>query len=178
MGELHVIDVPVLLYRGYRVFKAREKDAEAYSLYRKKLNEETNGFADAICESFYFELITDVEGSPSKEFWLVRKGQDIVGEIYISSLYKNEEAYINFIGVLKAHREIGLGAVLLGAASELAVRKNCRNITLSVEKSMPELLKWYGKHGYRESHRNSEMFHMVKPLEKNTELKWFRYKIV
>lgn len=177
MGDAIKIDIPILLFKGYRVMKAREKDSSSYSEYRNILAEETNGFGAPVDEKLFLGIHTECKDNPSKEFWLVWKGQELIGELYLRDLKEGEEAYISFIAVLKKYRNNGIGSVLLEAAGELSIKKKCRNITLAVEHDMPELVKWYGKHGYRETHRNPEMFHMLKPLESNTKFKWFRKKI-
>lgn len=178
MGEALKNDIPVLLYKGYRVKQAKEKDAEHYSFYRNILSKETDGFGATVDEELFLEILESVTKDPGKEFWLVWKDDEIVGELSVSNLSENEESYISLIAVLKKHSGKGIATVLLEAVAELSKKRKCKNITLAVEKDTPDLVKWYTKRGYSQTFRNEEMYHMFKPLREDMKFKWFRERVL
>ena len=75
-------------------------------------------------------------------------GLQLVG--FVGIWYMSDEAHIVSIGVIKTHRESGVGELLLISAIEQAILYGSKMITLEVRPSNKAAINLYKKHGLRE----------------------------
>lgn len=177
MVELVKKDIPIL-FKGYRILPMREQHFQAYESYRRILNKETDDFAPLLEKCVFDMLLEDYGNNPARRIFLVWKGQEVVGEIYISDLHPKQEAFVNFLAVRKEHRGIGIAEALLGIAEDLAKKAYCKSIGLSVEKNTPELTKYYRRFGFNQTPLKTEVIHMVKPIQDHRQKVWFRERVM
>ncbi len=77
--------------------------------------------------------------------------EKIVG--YISTEILGENLYIKGVGVAANFQGQGIGSWLLQQIEQYAVQNNLQSLTLQTAEMMEDLLRFYQRHGYVETHR-------------------------
>ena len=78
-------------------------------------------------------------------------GDKIVG--YISTEIEGDNLYIKGVGVSTDFQAQGIGSWLMQQIEQYAVKKNLQSLTLQTAEMMSDLLRFYKRHGYIETHR-------------------------
>ena len=78
-------------------------------------------------------------------------GEEISGVICVT--VKNSNMVIDQLGVSPTHQGSGVGAWILQQIEQVARRKGVQTLSLQTAEIMDDLLRFYTKHGFIESHR-------------------------
>lgn len=65
----------------------------------------------------------------------------------------NDGLYLDTLAVHKDHQNVGLGSRILAEVELIAESREFPYLRLHTPEIMPELLDYYGKHGFSETHR-------------------------
>jgi ribosomal protein S18 acetylase RimI-like enzyme len=80
-----------------------------------------------------------------------KQSQQILGCVYLEK--KGQRLYLGMLSVSPGQQGKGIGKVLLQAAEEYAIQKQCNQIEMSVISIRHELIDWYERHGYTNTFR-------------------------
>ncbi|HKY47714.1 MAG TPA: GNAT family acetyltransferase [Acidimicrobiia bacterium] len=79
-------------------------------------------------------------------FLVAEMDESVVGTLMAG--YDGHRGSINYVGVLPAHRRIGIGRKLMSAAEELLLKRGCPKINLQVRIENLEAVEFYRRLGY------------------------------
>lgn len=85
------------------------------------------------------------------EVYIGLEGTEIVGVVTTSCC--GENFIIDQLGVDPAQQGKGIGSWLLGQVEQIARQDNMKNLSLQTAEIMPDLLRLYERHGFKETHK-------------------------
>lgn len=86
-----------------------------------------------------------------------------IGSIYLDNV--NDGTYIYNLSVEKNYRQKGLGTEMLKYLENLSQQYGRNIVWLVASKSVPFLVNWYKKNGYKVVSNDTEYFRMIKVLK-------------
>lgn len=114
---------------------------EVFAPYVKKLREEATSGPYPILKS----------AIENGDVYVCLIGGEVVG--VADTVIQGNNLLINQIGISRKIQNQGIGSWLLDQVEQVAVKKNMKSMSLQTAEMMEDLLQFYKRHGFVETHR-------------------------
>ena len=153
-----------LLYKGYRLVPLSDRDYGVFKSYREKVSLETDNYFTADVSSEVFSYIYLETTKPGNYGFLIVKGGNVVGEVFIRGATAGNASFISSLVLVKSEQGKGVGTGLLKVVESLCKSNGSVRCELVTDRKNKGLFSFYCGNGYKPSFIDEDSVSFVKVL--------------
>lgn len=92
------------------------------------------------------ETLAEILNRPDSTILIYRNDKEVIGCVYLQQ--QDKQLYLGMLTVHPEKQGLGIGKQLLAASEQFALKKDCREMVMTVISVRFELIEWYERNGY------------------------------